>query len=84
MDSCQEIRNNYIKRSEALRLVKKYDGEFPDLYFDEIMKFLDIDKKDFFKKCDQSRPPHLWKKYKNYWILKNTVYGESKKFPIIV
>ena len=66
-----------------MRLVKKYDGEFPHLYFNEIMDYLNIDKKRFFKKCDESRPSHLWKKTKNNWILKNTVYGEEKKFPVI-
>ena len=83
VDCCQEIRNKYLTRSEAIRLVKKYDGEFPNLYFNEIMDYLNIDKQSFFRKCDESRSPHLWKKKKNNWILKNTVYGEEKKFPII-
>ncbi len=83
VDSCQEIRNKYLTRDEAIRLVKKYDGEFPSLYFEEIMRYLDISPKKFFEKCDAARSHHLWKKSKNLWILKHTVYGQEKKFPIV-
>ena len=68
VDACQEIRNNYLTREEGLKLVKKYDGEFPSLYFDEIMRYLDIDQKIFFKKCDSARSKHLWKKIKTHGL----------------
>ena len=37
-------------------------GEFPDRYFNEIMRYLKIDP-NFFKNklCDRFRSPHLWK-----------------------
>ena len=73
-DSCQEIRNNHLTREEGINLVKKYDGEFPTRYFDEIMDYLEIKKEIFFKKCDEFRSPHLWKKIKNKWKLRHTVY----------
>ena len=72
-DASQEIRNGHINREEAISLVKKYDGEFPDIYFDEIMQYLKIKKSNFFKLCDQFRSPHLWTKKRGKWSLKNLI-----------
>ena len=38
----QEIRNNHISIEEGKKLIKKFDGEFPDIYFKEIMDYLNI------------------------------------------
>ena len=35
-DASQEIRNNHLNYEEGKKLIKKYDGEFPDIYFNEI------------------------------------------------
>ena len=73
MDASQEIRNHHLTRDEGVNLVKKFEGEFPSRYFNEIMEYLEIRKEDFFKKCDEFRSPHLWKKVKNKWQLRYTV-----------
>ncbi len=75
-DASQEVRNNHITREEAVALVKKFDGEFPDRYFKEIMDYLDIDP-EYFKNelADKFRSPHLWGRDSNGdWKLKHTVY----------
>ena len=72
-DASQEIRNGHITRNEALSLVNKFDGEFPDNYFEEILDFLDINKKDFMALCDEFRSPHLWVRNKKKWILRHNV-----------
>ena len=46
-DSAQEIRNNEINREEGVALVKKYDGEFPSRFSNEIFEYLSIDKEKF-------------------------------------
>jgi len=46
-DAAQEIRNDEINRKEGVALVKKYDGEFPDRFADEIFKYLSIPEKEF-------------------------------------
>jgi N-acetyl sugar amidotransferase len=75
-DASQEIRNNHITREEGLALAKKFDGEFPDRYFNEVMEYLDIDP-DYFKGdlCDKFRSPHLWNKINGEWKLRHTVFG---------
>jgi hypothetical protein len=75
-DAAQEIRNNHLLREEGVALVKKFDGEFPDRYFDEVMNYLDIDP-DYFKNelCDAFRSPHLWTKQNGEWKLRHNVCG---------
>ncbi len=77
-DSSQEIRNKHLTRNEAVKLVKKFDGEFPDKYLNEVLKYLDLNKDKFIKQIDKFRPPHLWKKQKNTWKLLKPVYKSSK------
>ena len=73
-DCSQEIRNNHITRDEALKLVKKFDGEIPKTYINEVLNFLNIETEEFFKLCDKFRSPHLWKKTNSYWELIKNVY----------
>jgi N-acetyl sugar amidotransferase len=71
-DASQEIRNKHITREEAVALINKFDGEFPDRYFNEVMDYLNIKPDDFHKLCDQFRSPHLWGKDENdNWKLRH-------------
>ena len=72
-DVAQELRNDHLSIEEGKKLINKYDGEFPDYYFEEIMKYLGIKENYFIKLCDKFRSPHLWKKIKNKWFLRHTV-----------
>ena len=46
-DASQEVRNEDIERAEGVALVKKYDGEFPERFADEIFNYLSILEKEF-------------------------------------
>lgn len=46
-DAAQEIRNNEITREEGVALVRKFDGEFPERFAEEIFKYLSIPEKEF-------------------------------------
>lgn len=75
-DASQEIRNGHLTREEGVALVKKFDGEFPDRYFDEIMEYLDINP-DYFRNelADKFRSQHLWgKNDRNEWQLRHNVW----------
>ena len=41
-DASQEIRNNEITRDEGVALVKKYDGEFPERFAEEVFSYISI------------------------------------------
>ena len=76
-DASQEIRNKHINREEGCALVNKFDGEFPDKYFLEIMDYLEMEADEFYSLCDKFRSPHLWEYSGNKWNLKHTVKNES-------
>ena len=46
-DASQEVRNDEINRDEAVSLVHKYDGEFPERFLSELFEYLSINKKEF-------------------------------------
>ena len=74
-DGSQEIRNNHITREEGIALVNRFDGEFPDRYFNDIMDFIDMDP-EYFKNelTDKFRSPHLWgKDNSGQWKLRHNV-----------
>ena len=72
-DASQEIRNRHLTREEGMALVKRFDGEFPDRYFNEIMDHLEMKPERFMELCDVYRSPHLWKKSGGEWKLRHTV-----------
>lgn len=59
-DASQEIRNRHLTREEGVALVSRFDGEFPDRYFNEVMEYLEIKPEHFHALCDKARSPHLW------------------------
>jgi len=72
-DASQEIRNKHLTREEGKALVKRFDGEFPDRYFNEIMSYIGMEPQRFFELQDKFRSPHLWTKVNGEWKLKHTV-----------
>lgn len=75
-DASQEIRNKHLTREDGIALVKKFDGEFPDRYFNEIMEYLEIDPNYFRNELtDKFRSPHLWGKNNGGdWQLRHNVW----------
>jgi N-acetyl sugar amidotransferase len=72
-DASQEIRNKHLTREEGVALVNRFDGEFPDRYFNEIMDFIEMKPERFNELCDEFRSPHLWKMQEGKWKLRHTV-----------
>jgi N-acetyl sugar amidotransferase len=46
-DAAQEIRSGDITREEGVALVKRFDGEWPERFADEIFRYLSIEAKEF-------------------------------------
>jgi len=76
-DASQEIRNHHITREEGQALVKKFDGEFPDRYFAEIMDYIDMKPDYFHELCNKFRSPHLWASVNGEWKLRHNVNLEG-------
>ena len=69
----QEVRHGHITREEGVALVHKYDGEFPQRYFQELLEYIDMNQDEFFEIADSFRSPHLWRKTGNGWVLRHEV-----------
>ena len=72
-DAAQEIRNKHLTREEGVALVHRFDGEFPDRYFQEVMDYLEINPDAFMELCDKHRSPHLWTQENGEWQLRHQV-----------
>ncbi len=46
-EASMETRERYIDRDEAVKLVHKYDNEFPEDDFEEVLTFLNLDQNTF-------------------------------------
>jgi N-acetyl sugar amidotransferase len=73
-DASQEIRNKHLTREEGKALVKRFDGEFPDRYFNDVMNYIEMKPEHFHELCDKFRSPHLWIKDSNgKWNLRHNI-----------
>lgn len=73
-DTAHEIRDGKITRDEGIALVKKYDGEFPQKYFNDFLEFTGVSEEQFWQVIDSWRSDHIWKKEDNVWKLKKAIY----------
>ena len=48
-EASQEVRNGHIDREEALALVKRFDGEFPQKHFEEVLDYLGLSAEEFLE-----------------------------------
>ena len=73
-DTAHEIRDGHLTREEGVRLVQKFDGEFPSKYFKDFLEYCDISKDHFWEVIDSWRSPHIWIKKNGEWKLRHAVY----------
>ncbi len=73
-DASHEVRDGHLTREEAVRLVRKYDGEFPSRHFQTFLDYLGIDEDRFWQVVTHYRQPHLWRRdSKGEWQLRERV-----------
>lgn len=74
-DSAHEIRDGKITREEGVELVRQFDGEFPDKYFDEFLEYTGLSEAEFHSVIDSWRSQHIWEKSTNGWKLRNAIWN---------
>jgi N-acetyl sugar amidotransferase len=72
-DASQEIRNKHLTREEGVALVRRFDGEFPERYFQDVMDYIEMTPERFRELCDSFRSPHLWERTGDDWKLRHQV-----------
>jgi hypothetical protein len=72
-DAAQEIRNGKITREEGMKLVQKFDQEFPLKFFKTFLSYIDTTEEEFWTTINKFRSPHLWKQVESNWKLRHTI-----------
>lgn len=72
-DAAQEIRNGKITREEGVALIRKFDGEYPARWLDEVLEYMSLSKREFEQIVDRFRPLHLWEKKGGEWIFRQPI-----------
>lgn len=76
-DSAHEIRDGKITRDEGIALVKRYDHEFPDRYFQVFQDFCNIGDTEVHEVIESWRSDHIWKRERGEWKLRHAVWHEG-------
>jgi N-acetyl sugar amidotransferase len=62
-DASQEIRSGDITREEGVALVRRFDGEWPERFADEIFEYLSIPAREFPVASQQFERPVMTREY---------------------
>lgn len=62
-EACFEIRNGDITRNEAINLARRYDGEFPERFFDELLTYLSLPENEFPIAAQMFEQPEIGRSY---------------------
>lgn len=62
-DAAQEIRSRDITREEGVALVKRFDGEFPERFAEEIFSYLSIPREQFPQASQMFESPIITREY---------------------
>ena len=62
-DASRLVQNKHLTRKEAIKLVRKYDGEFPKRDLSNVLEYLNLrNKEELNKIIDLHRNNEIWKK----------------------
>lgn len=75
-DTAHEIRDGHISREEGVALINKFDGEFPEKFYQVFLDYCNITDEYFWEVVNSWRSEHLWgKNAAGEWALKHNVAG---------
>jgi N-acetyl sugar amidotransferase len=69
-DACRMVQNDRMTRDQAIELVHRYDGEFPEEFLDDMQDYLRMTRGELLEVIDKHRNPELWSKEGGAWTLK--------------
>ena len=70
-DVSRFIQNGHLNKSEGLKFIKKYDGEYPQRNLQVVLDYLSLKQYDFDEVIDKHRNLEIWKPKGNNWELIN-------------
>ncbi len=73
-DACRMLQNDQMTREQAIKLARKYDNEFPEENFKEVLQFLEMNEDEFEIIVNKHRNNEIWKPGRNNkWELVNSI-----------
>jgi hypothetical protein len=73
-----QIRQNWINREEAMKLVKEHEGKLPEKYLDEFLKQWNMSRDEFLQITEKFTNKELFKKDENGNLIRNE-FGNIEK-----
>ena len=70
-DVSRFIQNRHLNKSEGLKFIKKYDGEYPQRNLQAVLDYLSLKQYDFDGVIDKHRNLEIWRPKGNNWELIN-------------
>ena len=72
-DACRMIQNDQMTRAEALDIARKYDGEFPEEFLEDMLDYLGMDRAELERTIDLHRNSEIWTREGGRWRLRYPV-----------
>lgn len=69
-DACIDVRRGALDRKQALALVRRYDGEYPEALIRKYLEYFEITKEEFDEVLDRLANKEVLHKVKGIWRLK--------------
>ena len=60
-----------MNKKKAIENIRKYDHEFPNTYIDDVLTYLDLDRRILNDIIDKHRNEEIWIKQNDKWNLSN-------------
>tara|TARA_B100000315_G_scaffold127921_1_gene117643 strand:+ start:15767 stop:16906 length:1140 start_codon:yes stop_codon:yes gene_type:complete len=70
-DACIDVRRGALDRKQALALVKRYDGEYPEALIPRFLSYFDMTQEEFNGVFDKLANRDVLNKVDGIWRLKN-------------
>lgn len=68
---CYDIWNDRLSRENAVEIVNRLQGAFPEEYFDDFLRFHNITEQEFWETVEKFRNKNIWEKGEDEkWKLK--------------
>lgn len=69
-DACRMIQNGQMTRTEALEVARKYDGEFPEEFLEDMLDYMGMDRAELERTIDLHRNTEIWIRDEARWRLR--------------
>lgn len=66
-DASRLIQLGHLTRTEAVKLARAYDDEFPDTYLEDVLEYLNMDRDTLVRTIDMHRNSEIWSQVDGVW-----------------